>query len=238
MEKLKLFKNLIKCHFSYAFNKMVIITLIIIVLFNTLYNFSIVCGLSDKISSETLYIYYLDSSFSLINFIGNIFIISLISFSYLKKQDQYSVLLLTSKISKNAIFVSKYFTILIINFCFCLGELIGFYLPIVILNKIKYIDSLVLYTFLDLFLEMIFYGNLSLILILFTDNFYLVIIPISSFLFSYNYMLSLVNVNGFFKLIICFSSKTWRLYQSEGLVVLYNILLFLISYKKYLKNEI
>lgn len=238
MEKLMQFKNLIKCHFSYAFNKMIVITLIIILFFNIIYNFSIVMGLDNKLDSDSLYKYYLDSSFSLINFIGNIFIISLFSFSYLKKQDQYCVLLITSKISKNKIFVSKYFTIVIIAFFFCLGELIGFYLPIIFLNKIKYINRRVLYTFFDLFLEMIFYGNISLILILFTDNFYLVLVPIALFLFSYNYVLSLESIEGIIKIMVCFSNDVWRLYQNTGLVILYNFLFYLFSYKKYLRSEI
>lgn len=84
---------------------------------------------------------------------------------------------------------------------------------------------------------MIFYGNIALILILFTDNFYLVLVPIALFLFSYNYVLSLESIEEIIKIMVCFSNDVWRLYQNTGLVVLYNFLFYLFSYKKYLKNE-
>lgn len=232
-----MFKNLIKCHFFYSFNKTIILMMMLIITLNSIYNFTIVIGLDSRMDTLTLYRNYLDASFSFINFIANIFIMSIFSFSFLRKQDQYSVLLMTSKISKTIIFLSKYFTIIIISFLFCLIELICFYLPAIFLNKITYIDRNIIFSFFDLFIEMIFYGNVSLILILLTDNFYLILIPITVYLFSYNYILSHGKIEGVLKMVISLNPSMWRLYQEYGLVFFLIFLLIIGSLKIYLENE-
>lgn len=237
MVKLKQFKNLIKCHFSYAFNKTIILMLFVIIIINIFYNYSLIKSLSKSLDVYSLYKYYFESSFSLIYFIDNIFIMSIFSFSFLKKQDQYCVILITSKISKNKVFISKYITILFIIVCFCFFQMISFYIPPLFFKKIKFIDDSVINSFIDLIFVLIFYGNLALLIILKTDNFYFVFIPIAIFIFSYNYILSQEKITGILKYIICLFSDTWRLYQRYGFVILTNIIIFIIIYKIYLKNE-
>lgn len=234
-EILKKYRNLIRCHYNYAFNKTVLLVILIVIILSIAYNFSILSSLKLEGNDYVLYKYYFDAFFSLVLFFANILIMTIISFSFLKKQDQYCVLLLTSDIAKGQIFLSKYFTIILFLLLFLVTEIIAFYVPAVFTDKLKYINVEVLISFFDLFLVMIFYGNVSLLIILIFDNFYSVIVPLSLFLFSYNSSNSQSDI--FIKYIISFNSKNWRLNQKYGFVIMINMLLIFLSFKIYLKNE-
>ena len=236
-ERLKRFNNLMKCHYNYAFNKAILAMILAIVFLNLLYNITIVFNLKDNEQSYDLYKYYFETTFPLIIFLGNVLIMTVFSYSFLKKQDQYCMLLMTSNITKSSIFLSKYFTVVIFTFLFCIMEIGGFYVPIFVSDKLTYVNKDILWSFLDLFFEMLFYGNITLILVLLFDNFYCVLLPLTIFLLSYNYTISQGESLNMLQIIITFNYKTWRLSQNYGIVIAINLMNVFISHKIYLKNE-
>ncbi len=229
-------KKLIKCHYNYIFNRTSLSLFSILIFIVLLTNIYLMMGLDSHSDIEEMYYFYFDSSFSIISFLGVIFAIILFSFPFLNKQDQYIYFLLSNNITKVKYFITKYFTILLILLLFIVLEMFSFYFPLVAFSKIKFAESNSLISFLNLFIEMIYYGNISLILIILFDNFYLSLIPIALFLFTINLFTEKINL--FCKLfIVSMKADGWVLWQSIGQALFIVFILFFVSVILYNKKD-
>ena len=213
---------LVKCHFSYIFNKMIIFLYIIIFFLTIIFNYSILNentnGLMEEISQ-----YYFMNTFPFVAFMGNFLAIFLFSFPFLSRQSQYKVLLITSGIKKEIVFSTKIFTVIICCFLYIIVQIVSFYLPIYIF-KVSYVNLDVLYSFLDLFIAMMFFGNITLLFVIIYDNFYLSLIPLTILILTNN-----INMSEDSKLTKIFTNFLITFNHEQRLTVSYGKALFILA---------
>lgn len=231
--------KLIKFHFNYIFNRTNLLLFLLLSIFIFLSNMFIVIGIDDKAESNESFLYYLDSSFSIVSFIGVFFSTTLFSFSFLQKQDQYIYLVISNKISRINYFISKYFSICLLVFFFIVENIVLFYLPTIFSDKIKYIDINIIKSFFDLYLLILFYGNISLLLTLLLDSIYVILFPFTLFLIILNLSLELLSnlKNIINNIVISIEPGKWILYQEKGKAILLVFIIFSINCLIYQKKD-
>lgn len=231
--------KLIKFHFNYVFNRINLLLFLLLSIFIFCSNMFIVIGIDNKAESNESFLYYLDSSFSIVSFIGVFFSITLFSFSFLQKQDQYIYLVISNKISRINYFISKYFSICLLVFFFIVENIILFYLPTIFSSKIKYIDINIVKSFFDLYLLILFYGNISLLLTLWLDSIYVILFPFTLFLIILNSSLeSLSNLKKIINnIVISIEPGKWILYQENKKAILLIFIIFSINCLIYQKKD-
>ena len=232
-------KKLIKFHFNYIFNKISLSLFLLLSIFIFLSNIFVIIGIDKKAELNDAYLYYLDSSFSIVSFVGVLFSIIIFSFPFLQKQDQYIYLVLSDKITRKSYFLSKYFTIALLLLIFVVLMVFSFYLPTIFFNKIKYIDIIVLKSFFDLYLMILFYGSISLLLTIVFDSIYIMLIPFTIFLIISNFNQSTSSFlnNLINNVTINIEPGKWILEQGKGKTFIIILVIFSINCLIYQKKD-
>ena len=228
--------KLIKCHFSFCFNKVSTILLLLMFTIDIIYNFLVIKGLDKSESSLSLWESYLESGFSFLTFLSIVFSIIVFSYSFLSKQDSYLSYLISPKVNKISYFLTKIISLFIFIMIFIILELLSFFLPIIITGLFQ-IEKDVLFNFIDVLEVMMFYGMTSLLLIMAFDNMYVAIAPIILFIFSTNITLLSEELKTVFSFIIPIFSEKYRLINGDGVVItLVLVLIFSSSVYYYYKD--
>lgn len=220
--------RLIKCHFSFCFNKITVLLILLMFVSSLIYNLLVIKSLDKSESSQTLWSGYLESSMSFFSFLSIVFSIIVYSYSFLSKQDSYLSYLVGPKVSKISYFVTKLITIFIFIFIFLLLLILSFFIPLILIHSFQ-LERNVMMSFLDILKVMMFYGIVSLLLILAFDNMYVAIIPIILFIFSTNITLldrGLVKVASF---IIPLFSESYTLLNPRGVVMTLVFIMSIVS---------
>ena len=220
--------RLIKCHFNFCFNKISYILLLSLSTVSIVYNYLVLDSIDLSNSSSDVWQSYLESSLSFFVFLSILFAIIVFSYSFLTKQDSYLSYLVSLKITKLMYFYTKIITILIFVIIFLVMLAISFFIPIIFFNKL-YIDSSVLMSFLDALKVMVYYGLISLLLVLTFDNMYVAIIPIVIFIFSTNITLFSDKTIEIFSFIIPIFDESYILINKEGIMFLTSFIILVIS---------
>ena len=170
-------KDLIKCHLNYLISKTTIIISIVVILIIIIGSLSSVFVLDSYIGYlDNNYIYFYNV-FVVLKIIIIIFAVFLYGYSFLKKSDQYVVILIASGISRKKIIFSKILAISLVVFLICYFA----YFQYVLIGCIKFksfiFKSEYLVAYISLFLLTCFFGLLSTLLVLRFDNIYIIIIP-------------------------------------------------------------
>ncbi len=220
--------KLIKCHFNFCFSKKSSILLISLLVISTIYNFIVIDNIDESLGSNYLFQGYLESTLSFFNFLSILFSIIVFSYSFLTKQDSYLSYLIGSRVTKLAYFYTKIVAIVIYSLLFFIALIISFFIPFFI-KKTLYIDSSVVLCFLDALKVMIYYGLISLLLVLAFDNMYVAIIPIVLFIFSTNITLLEEKLSKILSCIIPVYSESYLLISPKGVIITIIMILVIIN---------
>lgn len=176
-------KALIKCHLSYIISKTTVIIILILLVIQLFSSIIIANNASFSIYSQNNYFYF-QNTFLLLKILSVFFGIFIFSYSFLNKQDNYSILILTSNISRNKYFISKMIVLNLLMLIILYTEMFVY----VVVGKLLIVNFVIksneLYLFVDLFFIVIYYSNLSLLFVQMTNNIYVVFISITLFIVS------------------------------------------------------
>lgn len=137
---------------------------------------------NDEFLVSMVNLMYFSSSFFITKMIGIFLSCFLLSYCFLKKNDEYSVILLTSGVEKSKSFISKILIIYIIIFLyyfivFLFFVLIGYTFT----NKFVF-SQIYLTSYIRLYVLSFYYGMVSLVLVQIINNIYVIIMTFSIFL--------------------------------------------------------
>lgn len=231
-------KKLVKCHLKYIFNKVSLSIYILLSVFLLIMNISIILNVDNRQGIELTYISYLNGAFPLCEIIGVFYTIIIFSYPFLSKQDQYILLVINEKYNKNDYYITKYLCLIIISCLFVLIEFLIFYIPFLLFSETKYISIKSMKMFMDVFLIYIYYGNVSLFLIIIFDNIYMITISLSLYVFSNSLNENYSSINYLIeKILISMNKEKWCLGCSYPYIVFMILLLFSINYIIYQKKD-
>ncbi|MBO4666691.1 MAG: hypothetical protein J5666_00990 [Bacilli bacterium] len=171
--------RIIKCHFYYLMNKLTITVLAITLLGIMLFSILTITSLDERINYGSYGEVYYYSIYEICKIIGSIIAMMLFGYSFSYLCDSYRVILIGKEISRARYFSSKFILILLI---FTLYLLVMTTLVIVIgLSKKIFMNKIMLKSFFDLYIILLFYGEISSLLMIIFDNIYVVfsIVPLS-----------------------------------------------------------
>lgn len=230
--------KLIKCHLKYIFNKTSLSIYILLSVFVFIMNIFIIFNIDDRHGIQLTYMSYLNGTLPLCEIIGVFFTIIFFSYPFTSKQDQYILLVINERYNKSNYYMAKYFCLFMICLKFIVIEFLIFCVPFLMFSETKYISIKSLQMFVDIFLIYIYYGNISLLLIIIFDNIYMIIISFSLYVFSNNLSdnSSLIN-NMIDKILISMNQEKWILECSYSYIVFMIMLLFVINYLIYQKKD-
>lgn len=169
--------NLIKCHYSYLISKTTVVILgfvLVVHLFGCIIIGKDCCDFSWQIQAN---LYYLESNLFFMKTTNILVVVFLYAYPFTTKQDNYSMLIITSNVSRMKYFSTKILTIALFLLSFLWVEVFiytmigGIYYPNVV------VDYRSLLLFIRLYLLMLYYGFIALMLIQVFDNIYMSIIP-------------------------------------------------------------
>ena len=176
--------KLIKCHFYYLMNKLTIAILVISIIGILLFALINVLSLDERMDIASFIEYYYSSLFEISKIIGNIIVVLLFGYSFSSSSDGYRTILISKKTPRPTYFISK---IILITMVFTI-----YYLTIVTVIIITgftrgiYMDIKMLESFFYLYISLLYYGVLSIVLIMALDNIYIVFIIVPLSLISYS----------------------------------------------------
>ena len=223
---------------KYILNKTTIFIFVLINIILLLANIFLSIGIDEKQGIEMIVLYYINGSMSLINLLGVFSSIILFSYPFTYKQDQYIYLIINEKNTKNKYFISKYLLLIFICIVNVFMFFCDFCLPFIFKFQIMNIEKNVIKIFCEMFLLYIYYGNLSMLLILLFDNLYILMISFSIYIFSSSIQNNDVFIKGLFnKIVISINIENWHLEQSVGYTLFIIIFLFVINYLIYQKMD-
>ena len=185
--------KLIKCHFYYLMNKLTIVILalsIIGVLFFALIN---ALSFDERTSASVFTEYYYSSLFEICKIMGNIIAVLLFGYSFSSSSDGYRTILISKKTPRATYFISK---IILIAMVFTIYYITIVTVVILIsLTRGIYMDKKMLGSFFYLYISLLYYGGLSITLILALDNIYVVFIIVPLSLINYSKNLYYKHIN-------------------------------------------
>lgn len=231
-------KQLYKCHFNYLFSKTTIITVIIILLFIlTGYLLSIDIFDNEIYNSFNEVINYELTVQFITKFLVLILTVFTYSYHFLPKNDQYSILIISSNVSKTRYLTSKiivllgfiFFNVLILNvFFFFFGA---------IFIKQFYFDWSYIIMFINIYLVCIAYGLYSILLVQLLKNVFSSIISFALMLIG-EILLEQSNKNIAHFFVLLFPNiSTGDIYFYYGYSHLFIIIIILFMCNIYIYNK-
>jgi len=231
-------KGLIRCHLSYLFSKKTLIISFLALIFVIIAFLESIFNIDNKTSYlENNYQYFLNGFFQtkLITIFLSIFVFG---FSFLDRQENYTVIIIASGTKRIKVFLSKIFTLcsflFVFNyFSYFIYVLIGLYFYDFFEFNLQY-----LYGFFSLFLISIYFGFLSLLLIQLFKNIYTLIIPFGLYNISEILNDDINLITKILNLFIPYFSRNFVHFY--GIIHLVILILFLgiINTKYYLQKDL
>ena len=176
--------KLIKCHFYYILNKLTIVILILVILSVIFFSFFTALSFDERTAFYLTQVDYYLSVYEVIKLIMFILIILLFGYSFSSVNDGYYVVVIGKDISRTKYLITKIF---LLNSIFTFIYLIVVASTIIIgLSFNIVLNKEMLISFINLYILLMFYGELSIILVLLFDNIYAVFLLIPLSLISYD----------------------------------------------------
>lgn len=223
--------SLCKCHLVYLLNKVFVYIFLIVIGFNFIFDLIILINMPDNLTykEETAYYY---SSINQIMRLELLVVNSIISsFSFQTSIDQYRSILVPSGVSRSKYFFTKYLTIFLVSFSVVV--IVNFEVLLLGLIFRINIDSDFFYSVLGLIISTLYFEGIGVILLLLTDNFYMVLVLIVLILFT-----SVdIGDNGL-KYFIMFINEDNHYLMNLGYYFIFDILLFFIGLLIYQKKDL
>lgn len=223
--------NLCKCHLVYLLNKVFVYIFLIVIGFNFVFDLVILINLPNNLTykEETVYYY---SSINQITRLELLVVSSIISsFSFQTSIDQYRSILVPSGISRTKYFFTKYITIFLVSLSVVI--IVNFEVLLLgLIFKIN-IDNDFFYSVLGLIISTLYFEGIGVILLLLTDNFYMVLVLIVLIFFT-----SVDLGDNMLKYFIMFINEDNHYLMSLAYYFILDVLLFFIGLLIYQKKDL
>lgn len=175
--------KLIKCHFYYLFNKINLSILFVTIVIMLLFLFSNIISLDNRqsLSNKTIEYYY--NSFQIMRIVVLFDALFIVGYAFLNDNDMYRMIIIDNKIKRSEYFISKVITLLLI---ITILYLVIFFI-ILLLSVIfeLYMESIMLKSFIDLYVSIIYYVFLMIFVILLVNNIFMIFVIYLLTLFTY-----------------------------------------------------
>lgn len=171
--------KLIKCHFYYLMNKLMIIVLFLTTLCIIFFSLFTALSFDERMSIFAIAGDYYLSLYEIVKVVAFILALMLFGYSFYSYNDGYHSIIISKKISRTKYFISKVILLIsVFTFVYLL------FVTIVIITGLLFnivMDVLMLKSFYNLYITLILYGIISILLMIIFDNIYIVfiLIPLS-----------------------------------------------------------
>ena len=208
--------SLIKCHIHYMFSKatfyLITLTSLLTLVMIFIYAYS-ANSLDGDVSK-----YYFESCYSIINTILLLITIFMFAHQFQSRQDQYSQIIVGCKVSKWKYCTTKIFVVLfsitIVYVIYCTLVIAVF---LILIND-QLIEIAWIIKYANIYLELLYYGFLSMLLMQFVDNLYMIFVVFGIYLFG-------ASSNSTLVMLITCRTNQYGMYQFSYLYVIIIILL-------------
>jgi len=166
----------IKCHYYHIISKVTLCSFLIFYSLLIISNLLVISNIDKRLSDVLINKYYFVNTFETIKIFTIIVICFIYGYSFTKENDSYVYFIIGSNISREKYIISKIILLFILDILFVLLLCISFYLIPIFFGYI--VDIKYFMSFIYLIVLSVYYGMLTIILVLKVNSFYVCLFPI------------------------------------------------------------